>query len=815
MKKTLKALLTGMAFIALTLASCMDPNFMANGTAGIDDNDDDTTLKDNDGKSDKDIVLGAGAMNFGDDFIRGFDASAVDYDEERNGFSSTDWKDLDGKSKDFFKVLAAYGVNTVRLRLWVDPDKALVSGDDYWPSTGTKDLQKAGDNTLERYMRMAERAKNAGLKVMLDLHYSDYWTDPGCQLIPCAWQDISTATAMAQKINEYTTDVLKQLADKNLLPDYVQVGNEIDSGILLHSKVSVNNGSKTVTSAPSDIAGTGDNLVAYLKAGCDAVRSNAPDAKIILHVTNRTNGIKRMDEIVNNDVDFDIVGLSFYPWESGHRTTTDLVDSINKFKNKYDVMVVETSAHWKGRAADDGLTDDSSTKSELTYIKDHMLDNSKSPVTTYGNLALTDDGAYVLATLDNSKRVIEDIMQTVKDAGGVGICTWGGERREDWKYGMFNYSDKQALSNITAFMYQFDGDNTEVDYAITKLVNDTASAEITIRSTNVYQPAVSYDAIKDYKAVYITFANITTWGGDDYVNLGTNSAWVGDTTWQYNGSFSDSNVGGDSGGYFAQISPSDYKDGVWVTGVAGLAGTLYVTGIKDDSGTGGGTDGGDVADPEVYTMTVTLTFEDSIGATSVKVTAYDGETLSDSSITAAVSNNKAILLIPNTYVNEWSWINIKFEITGSNTDNIALTSDYSGFGGTCEKCWFEFKKDETLSIVVNRDTGIYTPLVENKTITVEKQTYTQVLGSSAFSGITLGTLKVTISSETASAWVSLSSKAEWTEDTYIADGINNTILITQKENAAFMEKLYDNGLYIESSAGTFSVSVSYSGTSGN
>lgn len=813
MRKTLKALLTGMAFIALTLASCMDPNSMANGTAGIDDNDDDTTLKDNDGKSDKDIVLGAGAMNFGDDFIRGFDASAVDYDEERNGFLSTDWKDLDGKSKDFFKVLAAYGVNTVRLRLWVDPDKAPVSGDDYWPSTGTKDLQKAGDNTLERYMRMAERAKNAGLKVMLDLHYSDYWTDPGCQLIPCAWQDISTATAMAQKINEYTTDVLKQLADKNLLPDYVQVGNEIDSGILLHSEVSVNNGSKKVTSAPSGIAGTGDNLVAYLKAGCDAVRSNAPDAKIILHVTNRTNGIKRMDEIVNNDVDFDIVGLSFYPWESGHRTTTDLVDSINKFKNKYDVMVVETSAHWKGRAADDGLTDDFSTKSELTYIKDHMLDNSKSPVTTYGNLALTDDGAYVLATLDNSKRVIEDIMQTVKDAGGVGICTWGGERREDWKYGMFNYNDKQALSNITAFMYQFDGDNTEVDYAITKLVNDTASAEITIRSTNVYQPAVSYDAIKDYKAVYITFANITTWGGNDndYVNLGTNSAWVGDTEWQNNGSFSDSNVGGDSGGYFAQISPSDYKDGVWVTGLAGLAGTLYVTGIKDDSGTGGGTE----------TMTIKLTFDKSIGATSVKATYYyDENTLSNESVTANVVGNAAELEVSDDYANEWSYINMKLEVTGSNTDNITITSPDTDDLGDCEKFWFEYAKGRTLNISVNRDTNAYTLIEEVKNVTANSSApYVQVLGADKFLTLTINALKVTVTQTggTSTTWADLSSSESWGDGSlYVKGCLDTTKTITRSENAAFLDALSTNGLYLASEGGAiFTVSVSYSVTSGN
>ncbi|MBQ4379143.1 MAG: hypothetical protein II821_08125 [Treponema sp.] len=117
-----------------------------------------------------------------------------------------------------------------------------------------------------------------------------------------------------------------------------------------------------------------------------------------------------------------------------------------------------------------------------------------------------------------------------------------------------------------------------------------ASGELTITKEGTYQYAVSYDAIKDYDSVYITLAEITAYGSGSYSKpcLGTKTSseddatWSADTVWQGNGAFTDSNVGGETGGYFAEITPSDYENGVYITGKTGLAGTLYVTGVKSN-----------------------------------------------------------------------------------------------------------------------------------------------------------------------------------------------------------------------------------------
>lgn len=130
------------------------------------------------------------------------------------------------------------------------------------------------------------------------------------------------------------------------------------------------------------------------------------------------------------------------------------------------------------------------------------------------------------------------------------------------------------------------GDVSEDDSGTTttKLLS---SETVTIATEGTYQLAVSYDLIKDYSKVYITLANITNWGSgtEGYkTTLGTGaSTWKADLGWVDSGKFTDSNVSGSTGGYFAEITPSDYSSGVYITGKAGLAGTLYVTGITSSS----------------------------------------------------------------------------------------------------------------------------------------------------------------------------------------------------------------------------------------
>lgn len=132
--------------------------------------------------------------------------------------------------------------------------------------------------------------------------------------------------------------------------------------------------------------------------------------------------------------------------------------------------------------------------------------------------------------------------------------------------------------------YSYSGDDWSNTFAVVSAVSATrvSSDQVTIVAEETYQLAVSYDAIKNYSTVYITFAAITAWGDGSYDKpcLGTDAAtWKADTAWVESTAFVDSNVVSETGGYYASISPSDYPNGVFITGKTGLAGTLFVSGL--------------------------------------------------------------------------------------------------------------------------------------------------------------------------------------------------------------------------------------------
>ena len=377
----------------------------------------------------------------GDNFVRGFDLSAVDYWENdyapNDQWAQPEWYDTDGSQKSIYAILKNHGIDTVRIRVWVDPENAPVT-DESWPASKE---WNTGDCTTERAVRMAKAAKDAGLKVLLDFHYSDYWTDPGKQVIPLSWQNITTKEGLAAKVSEYTTEVLTALKDGNATPDYVQVGNEIDSGILIHTSYNASSGAKP----ESNIAGkmSSANFNAYLKAGCDAVRAFDKSIKIMIHVTNE-HAIWAMGEIAKAGIDYDIIGLSYYSWEENHRTIAELKSNISYLKKTYKkaVMVAESSSHWKG-------TGDSHA-SARKFAADHMINPATGRI--YSNLETETYGGNVLlvGSIENQKNVFAHIMQESADAGGSGIFAWGGERRADWKYAFFDW-DGKALESLDVF----------------------------------------------------------------------------------------------------------------------------------------------------------------------------------------------------------------------------------------------------------------------------------------------------------------------------------------------------------------------------
>jgi len=202
------------------------------------------------------------------------------------------------------------GWNTFRVRIFVNPIQK---------AKGTSDPSVCQD--LAYVTTLGQRIKQAGGYFMLDFHYSDEWVDATHIQAPVAWQGCSDA-AMADSVGEYTKQVLQTLNDSNATPDLVQVGNEIMyglCGIVVH---------------PYDKSGDDwDGYLGLLHAGCNAVREKCPNAQIIIHTdrpTNRSYNFYYYNKLIQNEVDFDVIGLSYYPFWHGYLTVEQVASKSDK-----------------------------------------------------------------------------------------------------------------------------------------------------------------------------------------------------------------------------------------------------------------------------------------------------------------------------------------------------------------------------------------------------------------------------------------------------------------------------------------------------
>jgi arabinogalactan endo-1,4-beta-galactosidase len=222
-----------------------------------------------------------------------------------------------GVETDLLKILADHGFNYIRLRIFVNPENEK----GYSPGTGYCGL--------EYTKQMAARVKKAGMKLLLNFHYSDYWADPQQQNKPLSWAGLDFKT-LRDSLKLYTKKVLIALRDQGTLPEMVQIGNEINHGMLW----------------PDGHISNPDNLADLLKAGVEAVREVDPSIIVMMHIA--LGGQNReatfwLDNMIARGVNFDIIGLSYYPrW---HGTLGDLKYNLNDLIRRYgkDVNVVEYS----------------------------------------------------------------------------------------------------------------------------------------------------------------------------------------------------------------------------------------------------------------------------------------------------------------------------------------------------------------------------------------------------------------------------------------------------------------------------------------
>lgn len=269
-----------------------------------------------------------------------------------------------GEPKDAFELFSRHGATLVRARLWHNPD---------W----TEYSDEAD------VARTFQRAKEAGMFTLLDFHYSDNWADPGKQDIPSAWEDLSEEE-LPQALYQYTYDVLLTLSRQGLMPDFIQVGNETNSGML-----------KQVSAL--DWPRDAKLFNAGIQAVRDAAAETGTDPKIILHVAQPENAGWWFREARDHGItDFDIIGLSYYPqWSSF--SVSDVGAHISYLRQEFskDVMIVETAYPWTLDAVDE--------------TADNILNQGVR--------------AYPIS-IEGQRQFMIDLSQALISNGGLGVVYW-------------------------------------------------------------------------------------------------------------------------------------------------------------------------------------------------------------------------------------------------------------------------------------------------------------------------------------------------------------------------------------------------------
>jgi arabinogalactan endo-1,4-beta-galactosidase len=245
-------------------------------------------------------------------FAKGADISWVTEMEKSNVkfYSAT------GKQTECIALMKELGMNSIRLRVWVNPATGWCNQSDL--------------------LVKAIRAKNLGMRIMVDFHYSDVWADPANQTKPVAWENLSFNDLKAA-VTSHTTEVLTLLSNNSITPEWVQVGNETSNGMLW------DDGKATLSMA---------NYAALTNAGYDAVKAVFPTAKVIVHINNGfDNGLFRwiFDGLKTNNAKYDVIGMSLYPTVDNWQTLNNqCITNINDMISRYgtEVMICEVGMPW-------------------------------------------------------------------------------------------------------------------------------------------------------------------------------------------------------------------------------------------------------------------------------------------------------------------------------------------------------------------------------------------------------------------------------------------------------------------------------------
>lgn len=301
-----------------------------------------------------------------DDFIMGMDASCVPALEA----SGVKYYNYDGLEQDVFKTMAEAGVNYIRIRVWNDPYDA--NGNGYG----------GGNCDIDNAIAIGKRATQYGMKVLVNFHYSDFWADPGKQMVPKAWKGMDLQQK-ADALYQYTKESLEKLKDAGVDVGMVQVGNETNGSMCGENKW--------------------PNIAKLMSAGSKAIREVFPNALVAVHFANPEKADSYASYANNLDyygVDYDVFASSYYPY--WHGTLENLSNVLTKVNEKFGkkVMVMETS---------------------YAYTPED---------TDFNGNTISDGGAVTKThpyTVQGQATSVRDVIECVsKIPGGIGVCYWEG-----------------------------------------------------------------------------------------------------------------------------------------------------------------------------------------------------------------------------------------------------------------------------------------------------------------------------------------------------------------------------------------------------
>lgn len=293
--------------------------------------------------------------------MRGADISSLKKSEDRGGVYAY----ADGRIANALEILRAHGMNYARIRVWVNsPD---------------------GYHGKGQLLEMAKRLKENDIRLLVDFHYSDTWADPGKQPKPAAW-DALDFEGLKKALYDHTFDVCSSLHAQGTPPDIVQVGNEINHGMLWPD------GSNEKS---------WKHLAALLKEGYRAVKDCSPDTMVMLHIAEGGDNRQSrwwFDNILEQGVPFELIGISYYPY--WHGTLLDLQHNLNDIAVRYakDIVVVETAYPFTAESKDD---------------TENVIISQMTP-----GYPFTPEGQAKML------RAVMDVVRAVPNGRGLGVFCW-------------------------------------------------------------------------------------------------------------------------------------------------------------------------------------------------------------------------------------------------------------------------------------------------------------------------------------------------------------------------------------------------------